>query len=146
MVDGDRVSVRLGASSGCSACDAGKGCGAGVFGRLLRRKPVVLDFENTVDAVNGQGVVVGLPESLFLSLTMRLYLYPLLAGLAGAVAGHLVATRLSMTGFSADMTALTGAVLSLMWVIRRNRQNPVEFPGEKAVHLLRKIECEISEK
>ena len=80
---GARVRVRLGGTTGCTACDAGRGCGAGVFGRLLRRRPVELEFDNHVGAEPGQAVMVGLPESLFLALTLRLYLLPLLAGVLG---------------------------------------------------------------
>ena len=87
-VSGNLVSVRLGGNSGCVACDAGRGCGAGIFGRLLRRKPAVLDLDNAINARVGQPVVVGLPESVFLRLVFHLYMLPLLAGLAGAVLGQ----------------------------------------------------------
>lgn len=142
---GNRVSVRLGASSGCSACDAGKGCGAGVFGRLLQRKPVEMDFENTVGAEEGQAVVVGLPEVLFLRLVLRLYFYPLLAGLVGAVAGHFIAAKLLNAGAWIDLSTLASAVIAAAWVLRRNRSRHVEFPQKIAVHLLRTVECKVSE-
>lgn len=142
---GNRVSVRLGASSGCTACDAGKGCGAGVFGRLLQRKPVEMDFENTVGATEGQAVVVGLPEILFLSLVLRLYLYPLLAGLLGAVAGHLLASQMQLAAGWIDLSALASAIIAAAWVLRLNRSRPVEFPQKVAVHLLRTVECKVSE-
>jgi len=142
---GKRVSVRLGASSGCSACDAGKGCGAGVFGRLLQRKPVVMTFENTIAAEAGQSVVVGLPESLFLSLVLRFYLHPLLAGLCGAALGHLAASRLSVSPGWADVSTLAVALVAAGWVVRRNHYRPVEFPQKTAVHLLRTVECKVSE-
>ena len=79
-----RASVRLGGMSGCPSCDAGKGCGAGVFGRLLKRNPVELELENGIDAADGQAVMVGISEGIYLRLITRLYLLPLLAGLAGA--------------------------------------------------------------
>ncbi|MEJ2385650.1 MAG: hypothetical protein P8Y54_14930 [Xanthomonadales bacterium] len=41
---GSQVRVRLGGTSGCTTCDAGRGCGAGVFGRLLQRRPVELEL------------------------------------------------------------------------------------------------------
>jgi len=142
---GNRVSVRLGASSGCSACDAGKGCGAGVFGRLLQRQPVEMDFENTVGAEEGQAVIVGLPEVLFLSLVLRLYLYPLVAGLLGAVAGFFLASRVFSAGAWIDLSTLASAVIAAASVLRRNRSRPVEFPHKIAVHLLRTVECKVSE-
>lgn len=133
------IRVRIGASSGCSACDAGKGCGAGVFGRLLRRKPVVVEFENSLGANEGQAVMVGLPESLFLALVTRLYLFPLLAGLAGAVGGHWIAGQFSFGPGPTDFTALIGAVLAATFVARQNRGRQIEFPEDLTVHLLRQI-------
>ena len=95
--DERRVSVRLGGRSGCSACDAGRGCGAGVFGRLLQKRPVTLSFDNHLRARPGQAVLVGVPEKLFLALVLRFYLYPLLGGLAGATVGFLAASSLELS-------------------------------------------------
>ena len=116
-----------------------------MFGRLLQRKPVVMTFENSIAAEAGQAVVVGLPESLFLSLVLRLYLYPLLAGLCGAALGHLLASRLSVSPGWADVSTLTVALVAAGWVVRRNHYRPVEFPRKTAVHLLRTVECKVSE-
>ena len=133
------IQVRLGASSGCSACDAGKGCGAGVFGRLLQRKPVIVEFEDSLGADEGQAVVVGLPETLFMALVTRLYLLPLLAGLAGAVCGHWMAGTMALGPGATDFMALIGAVLTATFVSRMNRSRQIEFPEGLTVHLLRKI-------
>jgi len=111
-VSGHLASVRLGGNSGCPACDAGKGCGAGIFGRLLQRKPTVLDLENVIDARVGQPVVVGLPESVFLRLVFHLYLLPLLAGLAGAVIGHYLSVKNQSGPSVTDGIALLGAIVA----------------------------------
>lgn len=104
-----------------------------------------MDFENTVGATEGQAVVVGLPEILFLSLVLRLYLYPLLAGLLGAVAGHLLASHMQLAAGWIDLSALASAIIAAAWVLRLNRSRPVEFPQKVAVHLLRTVECKVSE-
>ena len=116
-----------------------------MFGRLLQRKAVEMDFENTVGAVPGQAVVVGLPETLFLSLVLRLYLYPLLAGLLGALAGHLFTSRVLGAGGWADLLTLAAAIVAAGWVLRRNRNRPVEFSQKTVVHLLRTVECKVFE-
>ena len=121
-----QVSVQLGGTSGCSACDAGKGCGAGVFGRLLQRKPVVMEFDNDLSARPGNAVMVGLPETVFLSLALRFYLYPLLAALAGAATAHFV--------------AYTAGLAAAYLTVRRVRSQGMEFSGRNTVHLLRIIE------
>jgi sigma-E factor negative regulatory protein RseC len=134
---GARVRVRLGGTSGCSACDAGHGCGAGVFGRLLRRRPVELEFDNPIGAEPGQAVMVGLPESLFLAMTLRLYLLPLLAGLAGAAAGHWLGLWAKLEGGALDLaTAVSGIVLALI-ALRRARNRRMEFSPDRVVKLLR---------
>jgi len=137
-----RVGVRLGGTSGCSACDAGKGCGAGVFGRLLQRKPVTLEADNSVNAAIGQAVMVGLPESLFLALVVRLYLLPLLGGLGGALVGHLLAGNAGLSPANTDLAALAGVVVGIGAVLWLNRRRQIEFPRSIAVHLVRKLECQ----
>lgn len=136
-VSGDCVSVRLGGSSGCAVCDAGKGCGAGIFGRLLQRKPAVLELDNSLNAQAGQAVVVGLPESLFLLIVFRLYLAPLLAGLAGAALGHYLSLRSGAGEVTTDGLSLLGAITGMAIAVAWNRKKSREFPGTDAVHLLR---------
>jgi sigma-E factor negative regulatory protein RseC len=136
-VSGDLVSVRLGGSSGCPACDAGKGCGAGIFGRMLQRKPAVLELENTLDVSAGQAVVVGLPESLFLRFVFHLYLTPLLAGLAGAALGHYFSIRAGAGPAVADGWSLFGAITAALLALGWSRKRSREFPNAIAVHLLR---------
>jgi len=134
------AAVRLGGRSGCAACDDGRGCGAGVFGRLLRRRPVVLELENTVGAHAGEPVIVGLPEQLFLRLAARFYLWPLLFALAGAALGHFLATVLLESGAGlADALALAGGLLAAAASFLRMRAAAPEFPASSAVHLLRVV-------
>jgi len=139
-VDRGRVAVRLGGSSGCTTCDAGKGCGAGVFGRLLRRRPVVLDFNDELHSRVGQPVIVGLPETLLLRLVFRFYLLPLVAGLAGAAFGHYLAVMNGAVGALVDGAALTGAILAGLGAVIASRSRASEFPSENAVHLLRHVD------
>jgi sigma-E factor negative regulatory protein RseC len=136
---GDRVRVRLGGQSGCAACDAGRGCGAGVFARMLRRRPVELDFENRVGARRGQGVIVGIPERLYLGLVTRFYLLPVLAALAGAAIGHYVGVSLGAGAGAIDAVALVAGLLAGYVILRRARGRPAEFPRGSGVHLLRVV-------
>lgn len=144
-VEGTRIRVRIGASAGCSACDAGKGCGAGVLGRLLRRRDAVLSFDNDIGAQVGQAVVVGLPETVFLRLVLRLYLFPLLAALLGAVAGQFLAMHLQFSESTTDLAVLSGGLLAGVLAVRSFRARQVEFPGQLAVHLLRAVPCEFKD-
>ena len=72
--------VSVGPQSGCSACDAGQGCGAGLFGRLLRRKPISVVLPNPGGFRAGQSVVLAVSELFYLRLVARLYALPLASG------------------------------------------------------------------
>jgi sigma-E factor negative regulatory protein RseC len=138
--------VRLGGTAGCALCDAGKGCGAGVFGRLLKRKPVTVSLDNTVDASQGQPVMVGIPEALFLRLAARLYLYPLLAGIGGAVVGYYISDLANVGPVGADMITLVSGLICGIAVLRRSGKSESEFSGSFMVHLLRVIEFQETRK
>lgn len=136
-VDGDRISVRLGGRAGCPACDAGNGCGAGLFGRLLNNRPVVLDFENHLGARNGQGVLVGLPERLLLAAAARFYLVPLLLGLGAAAFGHYL-SGIAGTGAGArDLAALLMGLVAGALALRSVRSAKWKAPVQSELRLLR---------
>jgi len=64
----------MGSQSGCTACDDGRGCGAGLFAKLLRRKPVVLELaRNDIDVEAGQMLTLAVPEQLFMRLVLASY-------------------------------------------------------------------------
>jgi sigma-E factor negative regulatory protein RseC len=145
-VSNGRAYVRLGGTSGCSNCDAGKGCGAGVFGRWLKKSPVTLELENGVNARQGQPVVVGLPEALYLRLISRLYLFPLLAAIAGAAIGYYLSVFNGIGPASTDMLTLLSGFAGGAAIIWWNRNDSREFSESIIVHLLRIIEIHESGK
>ena len=67
-LEGDQAVVGIGGISGCPACDSGKGCGAGIFGKLLRNQEVSIRLPNSVDAHPGESVRLGISEERFLAL------------------------------------------------------------------------------
>ena len=87
--------VQVGSRSGCEACDAGRGCGAGVFARLLDSREARVRVENTLGCAPGDPVLLGLPEHSYLVLVLRLYGLPLMAGLLAGVLAFGLATRLA---------------------------------------------------
>ena len=137
---GEWVGVRIGAASGCPACDLGKGCGAGVFGRLLRRRPVQLQLHNVIGAQPGQAVTVGIPERLFVQLVCVLYLFPLLAALAGMAIGHYLGIRAGWNNL-----ALDGAALAVVANRQRRRLSPsgVEVRLLNVVPSAAEAECQM---
>ncbi len=121
-----RVWVRLGSQTGCTACDNGNGCGAGIFAKLLQRKPVVLELaQNDMSVEPGQMVTLAFSEQVYLKLVFASYGWPLLAALAGAYAGHGLATWLQLEPALIDAAALSGGLLAGWFVMRliKNRRN-----------------------
>jgi sigma-E factor negative regulatory protein RseC len=110
---GERIWVRLGSQSGCTACDNGNGCGAGVFAKLLQRKPVVLELEqNELSVKPGQMVTLAFPEQVYMKLVFASYGWPLLAALVGAFAGHGLGEWLQLGPGLIDIVTLSAGLLA----------------------------------
>lgn len=123
---GERMWVRMGSQSGCTACDNGKGCGAGLFAKLLQRKPVDIELaRNDLNVEVGQMLTLAFPEQVFIKLVFASYGWPLLAALSGAFLGHSVSTWLQFGPVLIDVCTLVAALLAGAVVIRliRNRTN-----------------------
>ena len=93
--------------------------------------------------------MVGLSETLYLRLVFNFYLFPLMAGLAGAAIGHYVSVKLRVDSAASDGLALVGAMLAGAFALRWNRPEngklSGEFPRNITVHLLRVVEQGIAE-
>ena len=120
--DKESLWVRIGTQSGCTACDNGKGCGAGLFAKLIRRKPVILKLaRNEMVVEAGQMLTLAFPEQVYLKLVFASYGWPLIAALAGALAGHSLAVWAGLQAVAIDAATLSGGVLAAwvtMWFFR----------------------------
>lgn len=124
--------VRVGATAGCPACEAGKGCGGGIFARLVPKKSVTLEVKIYIDSPKisvGQQVILGLPEIYFLRWTGLMFGLPLVVGLvAASLAQWLRNSRFpEMTSTSTDilvlLVALIAAGCSLLFIRKQSLQN-----------------------
>ena len=120
-----RIFVRMGSQSGCSACDNGHGCGAGVFARLLQRKPAIIELERRdIEVSPGQMVTLAFSEQVYLKVVLAYYGWPLLAGLCGAFAGYSLAARLQFGALALDAFTLLGGMLAggmAMRILKRQK-------------------------
>ena len=114
---GQQVRLRSTSPSGCARCDAGKGCGGGVFGKLIdRRLQGLLLGDNGLNLDSGQFVILGIESGVFLKATALIYLCPLFCLLLGAA---LAAGRFSEPG------TIVGGILGLLlgaWLAPRIRE------------------------
>jgi len=108
----EQLKVRIGAQTGCTACDNGMGCGAGLFAKLIQRKPVILELaRNDIEVEAGQMLTLAFPEQLYLKLVIASYGWPLLAAIAGAFAGYSAAAWMQFSPVITDAVTLAGGVL-----------------------------------
>lgn len=115
----EKLWVRMGSQSGCTACDNGKGCGAGLFAKLIRHKPVVMELaRKDLKVEAGQMLTLAFPERLYMKLVLASYGWPLLAALAGACAGYGLGSWLQLGPVSIDVITLTGGVFAT-WLVMR---------------------------
>jgi positive regulator of sigma E activity len=115
----EQLWVRMGSRTGCTACDNGMGCGAGLFAKLIQRKPVILELaRKDIEVEAGQMLTLAFPEQLYLKLVIASYGWPLLAALAGAFAGYSAAAWMQLSPVVIDVVTLTSGVL-LAWVVLR---------------------------
>lgn len=111
--------VRMGSRTGCKSCENGKGCGAGLFARLLKRETVVLELaRNGVEVEAGQMLTLAFPESVFTKLVFASYGWPLLAALAGAFAGYGAGIWAQSGPLLTDVLTLAGGGLAAWFFLR----------------------------
>lgn len=131
----NEAEVQIGMSAGCSLCDQGKGCGAGIFARLTRRKPAIVRVRNVIGAREGQWVTLGIPEKTFLTLVMKLYLLPLASALAGAAIGHHLAGMMHLSSGLVDLTGIITAVVLFSVALYMCRSSDPDLPHDLVVAL-----------
>ena len=102
---------------------SGQGCGAGLFAKLLRSKPVVLELARAdLDVEAGQMLTLAISESGYVKMVFASYGWPLLAALAGALAGHGLGTWLGFGKGPVDGITLLGGILAAWLSIRLTRR------------------------
>lgn len=112
QVDGEWALVACRRQVECARCAAGRGCGGGVLGKLLGdRLHQVRAATGAVPVAAGDRVLIGLSEDAVLRAAAAVYLVPLLAALAGAVALGLLLP-------GGELGAIAGAALGLLLGLR----------------------------
>ena len=115
----ERLWIRMGIQTGCTACDNGHGCGAGLFAKLLQRKPVVIELERKgLDVEVGQMVTLAFPEKIYLKLVLASYGWPLMAALAGAFAGYGLGRWLQLGPVLIDVATLGCGLMAGAYLMR----------------------------
>lgn len=105
----------------CGHCDTVNGCGKSAMGKLFCSKPRRFEVIDNVGTRVGDEVSIGVQEGALLKGSLAVYVVPLLALLAGALAGNRWGDGIAVLG------GATGLVLGFLWARRystANRGNP----------------------
>jgi len=74
--------------SGCPECEAGRGCGGGIFIKIFGRKRYRLQVVNLLQLEVGERVVIGIKAAAVTRGSVAVYFGPLLGLMLGAVIGQ----------------------------------------------------------
>jgi sigma-E factor negative regulatory protein RseC len=104
--------------STCGACAERQGCGTSVLASVLGQRQSPVRVINSIGAVAGDRVVIGVPESGLLRGSLAVYAVPLAGLFIGALTGHYLGD--GGTPRHADLWDLLGAavgfVAGLAWL------------------------------
>ena len=130
--DGARAWVAPRTVADCQRCAEGRGCGGGIFGRLLgdRLSAVEVDPDGH-DLHAGERVLLALPEPVLLKASLSAYVIPLACVFAGALAGRWLAPS---EGDGAEVFgALAGLVAGILWARQLSRPRAGAAPWQPRV-------------
>ncbi|MDY6979147.1 MAG: SoxR reducing system RseC family protein [Pseudomonadota bacterium] len=122
--EGEHAWVEAQRKTACGQCQVNKGCGTAVLASVVGQKASHMRVLNTVQAREGETVVIGLHESAMLSGSLAVYLVPLLSLFLFAITGKVVAEQL-MIGAVEGVSILfagIGMLLAIVWLRAFNRR------------------------
>jgi len=112
-VEGERVEIEVQRRSACGGCNSAGTCGTSVLSGLFGRRTLRLWLPNKFDARPGDTLVVGMRDEALPRLSVRIYLWPLLALLLGGGAGDSFARVLGASSATGEALSILGALLGL---------------------------------
>lgn len=109
-----RVWVSSESQSGCRRCAEGRGCGGGVFARLLGDRLRYIRIDSNETFAPGDIVMIGLDERALLAGAFLAYLVPVI----GLLLGALLTSRIATGDAAVMLGAGVGFTLALLWLRR----------------------------
>ena len=112
------MTIEVQQQSACGGCQVKSACGTSLLSSLFKQRATQLRVENSLDASAGDHVVVGIDESEMVSGSVRLYLWPLLGLIGGAIAAQ---TLVNPSESSAIIGGLSGMAL-VFWLLKQRKE------------------------
>jgi len=106
--------------STCGACAVRQGCGTSALAKVLGRRQAPVRVINSIGAVAGDRVVIGVSESGLLRGSLAVYAVPLAGLFIGALSGHYLggSGAQRVTDLWALLGAAAGFTAGLAWLKR----------------------------
>jgi len=121
--------IRVMPTTDCERCIQGNGCGAGLFSRLLSRRPTELKLPAITGIKPGQRVWLVVDERLLIKQAWYWYGLPILAFIFGSAFPLWLPIRITTDSLqpAQDILSLSAGMLLLVlcWVVVRALQRPV---------------------
>jgi sigma-E factor negative regulatory protein RseC len=107
-----KIRVKVQRKSACDSCQLKTGCGQHTLTKLSENNCIEFDVSNTVDASQGDLVVLSIPEQGLLSASLMVYLLPILVMLVFSVS---VRTIFSVNDGLVALSGLFGLCLGFLF-------------------------------
>ncbi len=117
---GEFADVETERKSSCGGCSANVVCGTAVLAKVFGRRRSIVRVVNSIEAKEGDMVVVGLQDGVLVRSSFVFYIVPIITMIAGAILSEVFAGRLGLT--ITEPISIIGGLLGLMlglWLARR---------------------------
>ncbi len=133
-IEGDQAWIESLSLHGCARCEAGEGCGGGIFAKLFSNKQFRMKIDNTLSLQQGDKVVIGIQDSAVTNASFISYILPLLGLIVGALLGSL------FDPIGSESWTLVGAVLgiSISFLMSKLSLNSDSFKARYTPTMIRK--------
>ncbi|KEF31071.1 MAG: sigma E positive regulator RseC/MucC [Gammaproteobacteria bacterium] len=119
---GDQAWVQTIRASACQSCSARSGCGQRVLATATGGRANQVLVANTVDAVVGDDVTIGIDERALLGASLIVYAIPLLLLIIGSLSAHQLSGGSDGWSITGALVGLASGVLASSTLQRRGRQ------------------------
>jgi sigma-E factor negative regulatory protein RseC len=125
--EGDYVWLQTQRKSSCGQCSVKNGCGTQVLSGVLGNKAAYVRCFNSLDAIIGDRVVIGINENVLLTGSVMLYFMPLLlmlifGGIASLFAAQLFSEWVDLITIAASVTGLWLGLRGAQYYARQGKQ------------------------
>jgi len=122
--------VEVNSKPACNGCQAKSGCATSIVGQLFKQKPRFFRVTNTINAKQGEQVIIGIHEKTMLKAALIGYILPLLSLFLFSLLGIQFAEFMSLK--NTDFSAIIFAGFGLYFGIKLASYQILKAKKEKA--------------